>query len=104
MRIVFLLGLICSTAFAVSKPNVLLIVADDLGYGDLSCYGNDRVQTPNIDRLAEQGVRLTQFYAAGPVCTPTRVSIVSGKYPLRFNIEAIFRDRGEYLPAGNTLP
>jgi len=105
MRTLFFLFLIsCVALQAAPKPNVLLLVADDLGYADLSCYGNDRVQTPNIDRLAEQGIRLTQFYAAGPVCTPTRASIVSGKYPLRYDIEAIFRDRGEYLPAGNTLP
>jgi len=50
------------------------------------------------------GIRLIQFYAAGPVCTPPRASIVSGKYSLRYNIEAIFRDRGEYLSAGDTLP
>ncbi len=104
MRRVFLLMMVCASALAARKPNVLLIVADDLGYSDLSCYGNTRVQTPNIDKLAASGIRLTQFYAAGPVCTPTRASIVSGKYPLRYNIEAIFRDRGEYLPAGNTLP
>jgi N-acetylgalactosamine-6-sulfatase len=104
MKTFFLFLIICAVAHASPKPNVLLIVADDLGYGDLSCYGNDRVATPNIDNLAEQGMRMTQFYAAGPVCTPTRASIVTGKYPLRYNIEAIFRDRGEYLPAGNTLP
>ncbi|VGO16352.1 Arylsulfatase [Pontiella desulfatans] len=102
--ILFTLWCVATVCFSGDVPNVLLIVADDLGYSDLSCYGNDRVQTPNIDKLAEQGMRMTQFYAAGPVCTPTRASIVTGKYPLRYNIESIFRDRGEYLPAGHSLP
>jgi len=103
MKTVLLLLLSCLSLHA-ARPNVLLIVADDLGFADLSCYGNDRVQTPSIDAIAAQGIQLEQFYAAGPVCTPTRASIVSGKYPLRYNIEAVFRDRGEFLPAGNTLP
>jgi N-acetylgalactosamine-6-sulfatase len=80
------------------------MVADDLGYADLSCYGNDRVATPNIDRLADEGIRLTRFYAASGVCTPTRASFLTGKDPARFNIRNVFKDEGEYLPAGNTLP
>lgn len=107
MKLLFIVSCLlvgCWLSAKPDRPNILLIVADDLGYADLSCYGNDRVETPNIDAMAAQGIRLDQFYAAGPVCTPTRASIVSGKYPLRYNIEAIFRDRGEFLPAGNTLP
>jgi N-acetylgalactosamine-6-sulfatase len=65
------------------KPNILLIVADDLGYGDLGCYGVGDIRTPNIDRLAEQGVRLTNFYANAPECTPTRTALLTGRYQQR---------------------
>ena len=67
----------------VSKPNIVLIVADDLGYGDLTCYGNSMIKTPNIDKLASQGVRLTQFYANGPECSPTRTALLTGRYQQR---------------------
>jgi len=62
------------------RPNIVLILADDLGYGDLSCYGHPVIRTPNLDRLAEQGVRFTNFYANGPECTPTRTAIMTGRY------------------------
>ncbi|MBI3982929.1 MAG: sulfatase-like hydrolase/transferase [Gemmatimonadetes bacterium] len=64
-------------------PNLLFIMADDLGYGDLSVTGRTDYQTPSIDALARQGVRLTQAYAAAPVCTPTRVALMTGRYPAR---------------------
>ena len=70
-----------------SRPNVVLIVTDDLGYGDLGIYGAPDVKTPNIDRLAAEGVRLTDFYASGSTCTPTRASLVSGRYQQRFELE-----------------
>src|SRR5438105_5533684 len=60
---------------APRRPNVLLIVADDLGYGDLGCYGSKEIRTPSIDRLAGQGVRLTDFYVSAPICSPTRASL-----------------------------
>src|SRR5687767_12347917 len=66
-------------------PNVVLILADDLGWADLGCYGNTFNETPNIDRLAQQGVRFTQFYA-GPVCSPTRASIQAGQNQARVGI------------------
>jgi arylsulfatase A-like enzyme len=65
------------------RPNILFILADDLGYGDLGCYGVRDIQTPNLDRLAQQGVRLTDFYANGPVCTPTRCGLMTGRYQQR---------------------
>ncbi len=66
------------------RPNVVLIVADDLGYGDLSCYGGEgRIETPNCDRLAEEGLRFTQAYTAASVCTPARYSLLTGRYPWR---------------------
>ncbi|MCA1642415.1 MAG: sulfatase-like hydrolase/transferase [Acidobacteria bacterium] len=66
-----------------SRPNVLFILADDLGWGDLSCYGRPDYRTPNLDRLAAEGARFTQAYSASPVCTPTRCAFLTGQYPAR---------------------
>ena len=72
------------------KPNIIFILADDLGYGDLGCYGQKKILTPNIDRMAVEGMRFTQGYAACPVCSPTRASIMTGKYPARLNTTDYF--------------
>src|SRR5690349_22245355 len=69
-------------------PNVVLILADDLGWADLGCYGNHFNETPRIDRLAAQGLRFTDFYAAAPVCSPTRAALQSGRYQARFGLTA----------------
>jgi arylsulfatase A-like enzyme len=68
------------------RPNFVLILADDLGWRDLACYGNPFFSTPNIDRLAAEGARFTQAYAASPVCSPTRASILTGRHPARTGI------------------
>ena len=65
------------------KPNVVLILCDDLGYGDLGVFGNGMIRTPNIDRLAAEGARLTTFYASANVCTPSRAGLMTGRYPIR---------------------
>ncbi len=65
------------------QPNVLFILADDLGYGDLSCFGRPDYETPNLDRLARQGIRFTNAYSASPLCTPTRCGFITGRYPAR---------------------
>jgi arylsulfatase A-like enzyme len=70
-----------------ARPDIVLIVLDDLGYGDLGCYGCKDIRTPNIDRLARQGVRLTDFYANGAVCTPTRAALMTGRYQQRVGLE-----------------
>jgi arylsulfatase A-like enzyme len=67
----------------VTKPNILLLLIDNVGYGDLACYGNKRVKTPNIDRLASEGVRCTDFYIASPSCSPSRGALLSGRHPER---------------------
>ncbi|HET6426095.1 MAG TPA: sulfatase-like hydrolase/transferase, partial [Planctomycetaceae bacterium] len=74
------------TSAAPGRPNVVLIVADDLGAMDLGCYGSKFHRTPHLDRLAAEGVRFTQAYAACPVCSPTRAAIMTGKYPARLNL------------------
>jgi len=68
---------------ASDRPNIVFILADDLGYGDLPCYGRDDLSTPAIDRLAREGVRFTQAYANGPECTPTRAAFLTGRYQQR---------------------
>ena len=70
----------------VARPNVILINADDLGYGDLGCYGAQRVRTPNIDRLAAEGRRFTDAHSASAVCSPSRYGLLTGRYPLRRNL------------------
>jgi len=68
------------------RPNILFILADDLGYGDLSCYGRPDYQTPNLDRLAAEGVRFANAYSASPLCTPTRCAFMTGRYPARTRV------------------
>jgi len=71
-------------------PNIILIMADDLGYGDLSCYGNKTIKTPNIDALANGGMRFTDFHSNGPVCSPTRAALLTGRYQQRCGIETVY--------------
>lgn len=72
------------------QPNIILILADDLGYGDLGSYGSPTISTPNIDKLAMEGVKFTQYYVAAPICTPSRSSMLTGKLPVRNGIYANF--------------
>ena len=83
-----LLGLCLPAAVEAGqrKPNVIFILADDLGWGDLSCYGNPFLKTPNLDRVASQGTLFTQFYVAGSVCSPSRCGFFTGQYPARQKI------------------
>lgn len=82
---------------AKRPPNILLIVSDDQGYHDLGCYGSDEVKTPHLDRLAAEGVRLTDFYVTWPACTPSRGSLLTGRYPLRNGTYDMFRnDKVDY--------
>lgn len=83
---------------ASSRPNVIFILADDLGWGDLSCYGRPDYRTPNIDLLAAQGTKFSDAYAASALCTPSRCGFITGRYPARLKIGLT-----EPLPAGNRL-
>ena len=74
------------TGAAERVPNVVFILADDLGWADLGCYGGDLHESPRIDELARQGVRFTDAYAAAPVCTPTRAAIMTGKFPAQLHM------------------
>ncbi len=79
-----------AAAQPVRKPNVIFILVDDMGYADLSSYGSKDIRTPNIDRLAKEGVKLTQAYSNGPVCTPTRAAFITGRYQQRVGLEWAF--------------
>src|SRR5688572_31827038 len=101
--------LVAGTAVAqTARPNIILIVADDVGYGDIGAYGAPDVKTPNLDRLAREGVRFSDFYAA-PTCSPTRASLISGRYYQRFRIERPLPGAGPagdqgLRPTGRSLP
>jgi arylsulfatase A len=90
---------------ATKRPNVVLIMADDLGYGSLGCYGNKDIQTPNIDRLAANGMRFTDFHSSGTVCTPTRAALLTGRYPQRCEwvadeeLSPVFREQRKKNPS-----
>lgn len=80
----------------IKQPNLVLIVADDLGYGDLATYGNLIVKTPNIDKLASEGVRFTDYYAPAPLCSPSRAGLLTGRMPFRTGIRS-------WIPAGKDV-
>ena len=95
MKFVFLLIGFCTFLFACGnhkdsgqygKPNIVIIFTDDQGYGDLGCYGNPTIHTPNLDLMAEEGTRFTQFYVAASVCTPSRSALLTGCYPKRIGL------------------
>lgn len=80
---------------AEPPPNVIVILADDLGYGDLGCYGHSSIRTPHIDRLAADGVRLTDFYVTHPYCTPTRAALLTGRHPIRIGMTRVLWPHSE---------
>lgn len=85
------------------KPNVIYILADDLGYSELGSYGNTFNETPNLDQLAKEGVRFTQAYAAAPVCSPYRAALMAGQYPARMGITDYLRpNAADHLPLSHT--
>ena len=83
-------GPICTAA---ERPNIILVLIDDMGWGDFSCFGNNDAKTPNIDRLATEGIRFEQFYVNSPICSPSRVAISTGQYPQRWRITSFLNDR-----------
>src|SRR5215470_1385689 len=88
-----------AAAAQAPRPNILFILADDLGYGDLSSYGATDLPTPHIDRLAHEGIRFTDHYAAANTCSPSRASLLTGRYPPRTRVNAVLaHDTLEGLP------
>lgn len=86
---IFLFSCVQKSNDKSTTPNFIIIMADDLGYGDLSCYGNTTIQTPNIDFLASKGVKFTNFHSNGAVCSPTRAALMTGKYQQRTGVEGV---------------
>ena len=94
IRPLFFLLFLSTFALSGTKPNIVIFLADDLGWGDLACYGHRRIKTPNLDQFAKEGVRFTQAYSACGVCSPSRSSILTGRTPYR---NGVWR----WLPVGN---
>jgi arylsulfatase A-like enzyme len=95
------MAMMASSATAGDKPNIVFVLADDLGWAELGCYGNTFNETPNIDRLAREGMRLTQAYAAAPVCSPYRAALLTGQYPARVGIIDYLRPSDSPLSTGH---
>lgn len=112
LLICFCLGAVLSVApnsSAQRPPNIIFIYADDLGYGDVGCFGSLAIKTPNLDRMAAEGLRLTNFYSVAPVCTPSRAALMTGRYAARMGIQQMhlsnvltFQDKTG-LPTDETL-
>ena len=84
-------------------PNIVIILTDDLGYGDLNCYGHPYIQSPNIDKLAQEGIRYTNCYAAASVCSPARAGMLTGRNPQRVGVYGwIAENENMYVPESET--
>lgn len=89
----FFLALTVSSVKAAAKPNIIFLLVDDMGWGDLSSFGNREARTPNLDRLAKEGLRFRQFYVNAPICSPSRCSLLTGQYAQRWGINSFLADR-----------
>ncbi|MBK1879746.1 sulfatase-like hydrolase/transferase [Pelagicoccus mobilis] len=88
--LVLLAASVLTAAPKSEKPNIVFIFCDDLGYGDLGCFGAKDIKTPNIDRLADTGIKFTDFYSVSPVCTPSRAGLMTGRVPQRMGVVGVY--------------
>src|SRR5438094_653537 len=86
-------GLALAQSEPSRQPHIVLILADDLGPGDIGCYGGKIAETPNLDRLARTGTRFTQYYAAAPICSPSRCGLLTGCFPARWRLTSFLQER-----------
>ena len=103
----FLIFVLLAATLPAEQPNIVFILADDMGYGDLGCYGHPEAKTPVIDQLARDGVRFTQHYANGPECSPTRTAFLTGRYQQRAGVGGVIfagfnQNRNHGLHQGET--
>lgn len=103
-KLAFILYIVC-TIFSCAprefeSPNIILIMADDLGYGDIGCYGNTKIKTPNLDKLADEGLKFTDYHSNGSVCSPTRAALMTGRYQQRSGLEGVIYARGDTRQTG----
>ena len=100
--VLVLAGFFCSVAAAeireTVRPNMIVILADDLGYGDLGCTGSKQIPTPSIDRLAKEGVFCSRAYVTAPMCAPSRMGLLTGRFPKRYGITTNPNSKVDYLP------
>ena len=110
---VLMLAATTATADEPARPNIVIVYADDMGSGDLSCYGGDLAKTPNLDRMAREGTRFTRYYSASPICSPSRCGLLTGQFPARWRITSYLQTRAgnrecgqaDFLdPAAPSLP
>ena len=92
------LSAFCVSAYGNERPNIVFLLADDMGYGDLACYGHPVIRSPNLDQLATEGVRLTDCYAASPNCSPARTAILTGRSPYRVGMYDFARFKPLHIP------
>lgn len=102
LLLLLLLLLAANLSHALDRPNVILIVTDDQGYGDMACHGNPWLKTPNLDRMYDQSVRLEDYHV-DPVCTPTRAALMIGRHCLRVGAWAVTEGRQLLNPDGTTM-
>lgn len=95
--LILLLGALVAPARAAEsrRPNIVMVLIDDMGWGDFSCFGNPDAKTPNIDRLAAEGIRYSQFYVNSPICSPSRTALTTGQYPHRWRITSFLNNRAD---------
>ncbi len=91
----FLLAMFSAVLFSQQQPNFVIIFADDMGYGDAGCYGHPTIQTPHLDQMASEGMRMTEFYVAAPVCSASRGALLTGRLPIRNGITGVLFPRSE---------
>jgi len=103
LRLLLLLlgSVLCVGAGESRRPHFVFVLIDDMGWGDFSCFGNKEAKTPNIDRLAAEGLRFSQFYVNSPICSPSRCAFVTGQYPQRWRINSFLDNRAENTRRGN---
>src|SRR5437867_11670884 len=111
MHFRFVVGLLLGALFvgpvppsSAAPPNVIIVLADELCYGALGCYGHPTIRTPNLDRMAAEGMRFTDFYVAACVCTPSRAALLTGRLPIRTGMAGTEKRRVEFRDSLGGLP